>query len=58
MKDIAILGIDLGKSICSLVGLDDAGAVAAASRIISPPSALRWRRPACSLSTRTGKAPA
>jgi hypothetical protein len=41
MKDIAILGIDLGKSICSLVGLDDAGAVAAASRIISPPSALR-----------------
>jgi transposase len=27
MKNIAILGIDLGKNVCSLVGLDGAGAV-------------------------------
>ncbi|MDR7127584.1 molecular chaperone DnaK (HSP70) [Pseudorhodobacter sp. 4114] len=25
--DIKVLGIDLGKTVCSLAGLDDAGAV-------------------------------
>lgn len=33
MATIAVLGIDLGKNVCSLVGLDDAGKVALRRRI-------------------------
>ena len=31
--DISVLGIDLGKTICSLAGLDDTGAVVFRRRI-------------------------
>jgi sugar (pentulose or hexulose) kinase len=43
---IAVLGIDLGQNSCSLVGLDEAGAVIKRRRIrpeISPPSPNRCR---------------
>ena len=43
---IAVLGIDLGKNSCSLVGLDQAGAVVKRRRMRPesiPPSPRRWR---------------
>lgn len=34
--DIAVLGIDLGKNVCSVVGLDDGGRVLVRRRLKRP----------------------
>lgn len=51
--DIKVLGIDLGKTVCSLAGLDEAGAVVFRKRLqrhrlpdfldALPPCWLRWK---------------
>ncbi len=44
MKDVQILGVDLGKNSCSVVGLDAAGRVLLRRRMRREWS--RWRRAA------------
>jgi transposase len=40
---IVVLGIDLGKNLCSLAGLDETGAVVSHRTMSSPPrDATRW----------------
>jgi hypothetical protein len=40
MMKIAVLGIDLGKNVCSVVGLDPSGAVVYCSPVLRHPAGL------------------
>ena len=47
--NIVVLGIDLGKNVCSLVGLDEAGAVVLRRRAKRETLIGNYPRPFCAL---------